>query len=75
MFPYVPPHPANSDPGREHRYLFTLLKQPKGQKIHIDMEVLTAKAAELRRCEKKIEAVWRKMLEGEGERRMSVRMR
>ncbi|TPX51100.1 hypothetical protein SeLEV6574_g00473 [Synchytrium endobioticum] len=75
VFPYVPPHPANSEPGREHRYLFTLMKQPKGEKINVDLKALVSKADAMRSTERTGRPVWRKMLEGDGERRILARER
>jgi len=36
IFPYIPPHPALSNPRKNHRYLFLALKQQKKIKIPLD---------------------------------------
>ncbi|TPX30255.1 hypothetical protein SmJEL517_g06145 [Synchytrium microbalum] len=75
IFPYVPIHPASSNPGREHRYVFVLLKQPNGERVNVDVEVSRRRAHDLRGRDWKKEHLYERMVEGEGEKKISVRER
>ncbi|KAJ1554786.1 hypothetical protein HK405_004071 [Cladochytrium tenue] len=45
IFPYVPLHPANQEPRREHRYVIALFKQPS-DRIDVDAQRLRERALE-----------------------------
>ncbi|KAJ3356986.1 MFT2-Corn MFT-like protein [Entophlyctis luteolus] len=47
VFPYIPPHPANSNPRKIHRYLLTLFEQRPDQKISVDLNDLRTSALNL----------------------------
>jgi hypothetical protein len=37
ILPYVPPHPANSNPRKVHRYLLTVFEQTEGKGLQVDL--------------------------------------
>ncbi|KAI8612828.1 phosphatidylethanolamine-binding protein, partial [Chytriomyces sp. MP71] len=74
VFPYVPPHPANSNPRQIHRYLLTVFEQSEGKTVEVQLETLRAEALNERMApsEQATVAAWEKDFIGENEETMKV---
>ncbi|KAJ3023187.1 hypothetical protein HKX48_003965 [Thoreauomyces humboldtii] len=76
IFPYVPAHPAASNPTKVHRYVLMVMEQTEAGSVKIDMANLKQKAEELRALKaKKSEPMWTTSVEGSGEAKLEVRER
>ncbi|KAJ3108567.1 MFT2-Corn MFT-like protein [Phlyctochytrium planicorne] len=76
IFPYVPPHPPNSNPRKVHRYVLYAFGQKDGQVgSKIDMKEIKSKVAERFGKIDSSDISHRKSVYGEGEQKLQVRER
>ncbi|KAJ3284680.1 MFT2-Corn MFT-like protein [Rhizoclosmatium sp. JEL0117] len=69
VLPYVPPHPANSNPRKTHRYLLTVFEQQGDAPLNVQLESIRDEALNFRRGELD-KKVWEKDIIGEKEEAM-----
>ncbi|KAI9008096.1 hypothetical protein BC832DRAFT_553064 [Gaertneriomyces semiglobifer] len=79
VFPYVPAHPAASNPRKVHRYFLAVLEQPSST-LKLDVEgwgqIAEEATAKLRKAQTKGNTpAYAKSTDGEGERQLKVRER
>ncbi|KAJ3031175.1 UNVERIFIED_CONTAM: MFT2-Corn MFT-like protein [Siphonaria sp. JEL0065] len=70
ILPYVPPHPANSNPRKNHRYLLTVFEQEGDGPLNIQLESIRQNALNQRSHELD-KKVWEKDYLGEKEESMN----
>ncbi|KAI8841493.1 hypothetical protein BJ741DRAFT_594366 [Chytriomyces cf. hyalinus JEL632] len=70
VLPYIPPHPANSNPRKTHRYLLTIFEQPEGKSLDISLEAIRSEAIKNQSSSIKNRAAWEKDFLGEKEEAM-----
>ncbi|KAJ3114834.1 hypothetical protein HDU96_001577 [Phlyctochytrium bullatum] len=73
IYPYVPPHPANSNPRKLHRYVLYAFKQ-KQEGVTLDLDALAARVKEVYGGVRNLPA-HRRSVYGAGEQAMKVRER
>ncbi|TPX66923.1 hypothetical protein CcCBS67573_g07659 [Chytriomyces confervae] len=70
VLPYIPPHPANSNPRKTHRYLLTIFEQPEGKSLDISLEAIRSEAIKNQSSSIQNRAAWEKDFLGEKEEAM-----
>ncbi|KAJ3235209.1 MFT2-Corn MFT-like protein [Chytriomyces hyalinus] len=70
VLPYIPPHPANSNPRKTHRYLLTIFEQPEGKSLDFSIEAIRTEAIKNQMSSNQSRAAWEKDFLGEKEEAM-----
>ncbi|KAI9351441.1 phosphatidylethanolamine-binding protein [Obelidium mucronatum] len=70
VLPYIPPHPANSNPRKNHRYLLTVFEQEGETPVNVKLESIREEALKLRQGELE-KKPWEKDFLGEKEESMN----